>query len=208
MVVRCLIQSGNHWRKRIDLTRRFDTYFEKPRFARLSKDGQARRWAELMNWPEIILSLENRSLGPHGEPTLGPALVLAIREWDAGNRDREFRLHLLFLAWYCNLEPPHLTGCDEAVCPSAQLPGLFTAVYETFAGTILDDAEALYVVGLIAQLTPWLLGGDIKDWEVRSRDFRVRYRMLVPEGLSPSIFEGRGAYGDYFAGQVQVLGGF
>jgi hypothetical protein len=27
------------------LTRRLDTYFEKPRFARLSKDGQAQRWA-------------------------------------------------------------------------------------------------------------------------------------------------------------------
>jgi hypothetical protein len=161
-----------------------------------------------MNWPDTILALENRSLGAHGEPTLGQALGFAIHEWDAGNRDREFRLHLLFLAWYCNLEPPHLTGCDEATCPSAQLPELFSAVYETFADTILDDAEVLYVVGLIAQLTPWLLGGEVETWEVRSRYFRAQYRALVPEGLSPSNFEGRGAYGDYFAGQVQVPGGF
>ncbi len=166
-----------------------------------------------MIWPDTILTLENRSLGPHGKPTLGQALELAIREWDAGNRDREFRLHLLFLSWYCNLEPPHLTGYDgstsfdEATGPS-QLPGLFSAVYETFTDSVLNDVEVLYVVGLIATLTPYLLGGDVGVWEARSSDFRARYRALVPEGLSPSHFEGRGAYGDYFAGQVQVSGGF
>ncbi len=161
-----------------------------------------------MSWPDTILALENRSVGAHGEPTLGEALVLAIREWEAGNRDREFRLHLLFLAWYCNLEPPHLTGFDEAAVPSARLPEVFSAVYDTFAGSIQDDAEALYVVGLIAQLTPWLLGGNHEIWEARSREFRARYRALVPEGLEPSTFESRGAYGDYFAGQVQVPSGF
>ena len=161
-----------------------------------------------MNWPDTILALENRSVGAHGEPTLGEALALAIREWDTGNRDRELRLHLLFLAWYCNLEPPYLTGFDETVIPSARLPEVFSAVYETFAGSIHNDAEALYVVGLIAQLTPWLLGGDHETWEARSRDYRARYRALVPDGLEPSTFQGRGAYGDYFAGQVQVPGGF
>lgn len=161
-----------------------------------------------MNWPDTILALENRSVGAHGEPTLGEALVLAIREWDEGNRDRELRLHLLFLAWYCNLEPPHLTGFDETAVSSSRLPEVFSAVYETFVGSILDDAEALYVVGLIAQLTPWLLGGDHETWESRSREFRARYRTLAPKGLEPSTFEGRGAYGDYFAVQVQVPGGF
>jgi len=161
-----------------------------------------------MTWPDTILALEGRSLGAHGEPTLGHALRLAVREWDAGNRDREFRLHLIFLAWYCNLEPPHLTGWDEASSPSPQLSGLFSAVYETFADSLLDDPEVLYVVGLIAQLTPWLLGGDVGVWDIRSRNFRSRYRALLPEGLSPSYFEGRGAYGDYFADQVQVSGGF
>ena len=88
------------------------------------------------------------------------------------------------------------------------MPGLFSAVYGTFAESIRDDAEVLYVVGLMALLAPYLLGGDEKTWEVRSRKFRARYRTLVPEGLDPSIFEGRGAYGDYFAGQAQVPGGF
>ena len=160
-----------------------------------------------MIWPDTILELENQGIGEDWQPTLGRALEFAIGEWNAGNREREFRLHLLFLAWYCNLEPSHITGYHEST-PSDQLGELFSAVYETFADSILDDAEVLYVVGLMALLTPWLLGGDLETWEARSRDYHVRYRTLVPDGLSPSYFEGRGAYGDYFAGQVQVEGGF
>ncbi len=160
-----------------------------------------------MIWPDKIVALENRSIGDHWEPTLGQALELAIGEWKAGNREREFRLHLLFLAWYCNLEPSHITGYREPT-PSDQLGELFSAVFETLADSILDDAEALYVVGLMALLSPWLLGGDHKTWEARANEYRERYRALIPEGLSPAYFEGRGAYGDYFAGQVQVKGGF
>jgi hypothetical protein len=73
---------------------------------------------------------------------------------------------------------------------SAQLSEIFSAVYETFADTILDDAEVLYVVGLIAQLSPWLLGGKVETWEVRGREFRARYRALVPEGLSRRSLRG------------------
>jgi hypothetical protein len=32
--------------------------------------------------------------------------------------------------------------------------------------------------------------------------------MLAPEGLTASHFEGRGAYGDYLAGQVVVADGY
>lgn len=93
-----------------------------------------------MNWPDTILALENRSVGAHGEPTLGEALALAIQEWDAGNRDRELRLHLLFLTWFCNLEPPHLPGCDETIVPSARLPEFFSAVYNSMQRTTLRAA--------------------------------------------------------------------
>lgn len=50
--------------------------------------------------------------------------------------------------------------------------------------------------------------GAAGTWETRGRDYRVRYGALVSARLSPSHFEGRGAYGDFFAGQVQVQGGF
>ena len=106
------------------------------------------------------------------------------------------------------MEPPHLTGLDEGVVSSAELPQLFHDVYETFLDGIMDDAECLFVVGLMAQLFPWAVGGDVRTWEARSEEFRKRYRQIRPEGLPASHFEGRGAYGDYFSSQVTVTGGF
>ena len=161
-----------------------------------------------MTLPRAILDLENRNVGDHGEPTLGPALELAAAEWRSGNRDRELCLHLLFLSWYCNLEPSHLTGYPQTAFPSGELSELFHDVYKSCEAQLFDDAESLYVVGLMAQLTPYLLGGDEAVWQDRSLAFLERYRMLAPEGLAASHFEGRGAYGEYFAGQVAVLGGY
>ena len=161
-----------------------------------------------MSLPQAILDLENRNVGDHGEPTLGPALELAAAEWRSGNRDRELCLHLLFLSWYCNLEPPHLTGYTQSAFPSPELSQLFQDVYGTFEAQVVGDAECMYVIGLMALLTPWLLGGDEATWLARSLAFGKRYRALSPQGLAPSHFEGRGAYGDYFAGQVVVPGGY
>jgi hypothetical protein len=161
-----------------------------------------------MSLPAAVLEFENRSLGAAGEATLGRTLEIATVEWNLGNRDRELRLHLLFLSWYCNLEPPYLTGFDESAFPSSALSQLFHDVYQTFADGIMDDVECLYVVGLMAQLTPYLLGEDERIWEARSVEFRKRYRALTAGGLTPSLFEGRGAYGDYFSHQVAMPGGF
>ncbi len=61
----------------------------------------------------------------------------------------------------------------------------------------------LYIVGLMAHLTPYLLG-NLDVWESRSKRYQLLYRELAPEGIDPKIFEGRGAYGDYFAGQARV----
>lgn len=72
----------------------------------------------------------------------------------------------------------------------------------------MDDIECLYVIGLIACLTPWLLGEDEATWEARSMEFKRRYRMLLPNGLAPAFFAERGAYGEYFSHQVIVSGGF
>ena len=161
-----------------------------------------------MGLPQTIIDLENRYVGKTGEPTLGRALELAEAEWRSGNSGRELRLHLLFLIWYCNVEPPFLTGFNGSAIPGSRLALLFHEVYETFAGEIMDDVECLYVVGLMALIAPWALGGDVAMWEARSEAFKTRYRILRPGGLSPAHFEGRGAYGYYFSGQVAVPGGF
>jgi hypothetical protein len=161
-----------------------------------------------MSLPRQVLELEVRSAGDNGEPTLGRALQRAAAEWRRGSRDRELCLHLLFLSWYCNLEPPHLTGFQQTSFPSPDLCQLFAAVYDSVEADLVDDAEFLYVVGLMALLTPYLLGGDENIWTARSVAFGKRYRALVPAGLPASQFAGRGAYGEYFGGQVIVPGGY
>jgi hypothetical protein len=155
------------------------------------------------------LELEMQSIGARGAPTLGAAFEVLREQWRQGERDRELALHLMFLAWYLNLEPPHLTGLDESRVSTGELPRVFNEVHDWLLpeGSGSEDTEALYVAGLPASMAPWVLG-DVQLWTARSESYRVRYRQLVPAGLAPSLFEGRGAYGDYYAGQARVLGGY
>jgi len=160
-----------------------------------------------MDLPAEAIELENRSVGAHGEPTLARACELLLRSWDAGNRSRELALHLMFLCWYLMLEPMHLTGLEPTNPISDRLQLVFNEVHENFGANMARDAEMLYVVGLMAHLTPWLLG-DNDSWESRSETYRLLYRKLAPQGISPQVFDGRGAYGDYFAGQARVENGY
>jgi hypothetical protein len=155
------------------------------------------------------LALEDLHVGPRGKPTLGPAFELFRTQWQSGERDRELALHLMFLAWYLCIEPPFLTGLDTASNSDGELASMFNAVHDWLlpAGADTHDAEALFVAGLAARLVPWVLG-DEPSWTARSEAYRTRYRQLVPDGLSPAVFEGRSAYGEYFAGQARVIGGY
>ena len=160
-----------------------------------------------MGVPREVLELENRSLGREGEPTLFRAYELLLEEWRRGSRDREVGLHLMFLAWYLLCEPAHLTGLDERAVSQASLSAVFGKVHEHFQPTIRGDAEALYVVGLMAHLFPYVLG-EVAEIDALAEEYRALYRALVPQGLTADIFIGRGAYGDYFASQSQVVGGY
>ena len=120
-----------------------------------------------MSLPPDVLELENRSLGRHGAPTLASAYERLKQYWDAGNREREVALHLLFLAWYGLCEPPHITGFETHNMPSDELQARFTELQDTFnqvhkaiESQIDDDPEMLYVVGLMAHLFPYLLGDE------------------------------------------------
>ena len=126
-----------------------------------------------------------------------------------GNRNRELRLHVLFLCWYCAVEPPFLTGLQRVDLPVDAIAATVSRRLRHVQGRcVLDDAGSLFIVGLMAQLAPWALGEDASTWNSRSATFRARYRKLLPGGLSPTAFAGRGASGEYFAGQVTVPGGF
>ena len=158
---------------------------------------------------ETALELENQSLGANGRPVLGRAYLLLLDQWKSGERDRELALHLMFLAWYLIIEPPHLTGADHTLASSDELAAMFNEVHDWLlpAGAESDDVEALYTAGLPAHMFAWALGDD-SLWEARSRSYRARYRLLAPDGIDPAMFDGRGAYGEYFAGQARVVGGY
>ena len=113
----------------------------------------------------------------------------------------------MFLAWYLMCEPGHLTGLDASPVDESSLAGVFRDVHDYFRPSIKSDPEMLYVVGLMAHLFPYLLG-DEPQWTSVAEAYRKSYRALVPEGLSPSLFVNRGAYGEYFAGQTSVVNGY
>lgn len=54
----------------------------------------------------------------------------------------------------------------------------------------------------------WPLADEARLWIARSETYRTRYRQLAPDGIDPAVFDGRGAYGDYFGGQARVVGGY
>lgn len=114
--------------------------------------------------------------------------------WDAGDRDREHALHLLFLAWMHWADPPFVTGMEED--PHAQ--ELWHEVFAYFGCEGSSDAEFLHVAGLMAQLFPYILG-DEQAWEAAAERMKMRSLQLRPDGFPPELFEGRGDYGEYFA---------
>ena len=128
--------------------------------------------------------------------------------WQSGERDRELALHLFFLSWHMVVEPAFLTGMDAAI-PEFELVPLTvaTAAWLLPHDADTDDVEALYVVGLAANMFGFYFG-DEKVWTAKAQSYRVRYRDLAPHGLDPKLFEGRGKYGRYYAQMAQVVGGY
>ena len=149
------------------------------------------------------LDLENRGYLPNGEPVLIDAYRLLRNQWNSGVRDRELGLHLLFLSWYGLVEPPFVFG--EFVEDEDRLQETFIDVFEYFESGIEDDPELLYVIGLAAHLFPFVLG-DETVWAKRAVVYRERYRKLKPDGIDPSVFIGRGAFGKYYFHQAKTRG--
>lgn len=163
--------------------------------------------------PLAALDLELRSLGKSGQATLGAAFQILLQAWQRGDRERELGLHLSFLAWYLAVEPTYLTGRDS-ITHDDDLIAVFHQAHAFLlpGGAASTDAEALYAIGLAAHVFPWVFAdGDpvrLAEWTGRAAEYRSRYRALLPHGIPPSTFDGRGAYGEYFAGQSRVVGGY
>ena len=156
-----------------------------------------------MAFPAEALELENRNLGMDYEPTLAPAYKILKSAWDSGNRDREVGLHLMFIAWYGIVEPSHITGFTETPEEKHELSDVLFEIHEYFKDKIQNDAEALYAFGLMANMF-WFMFERDEYWEPIGPSYKKRYRELEPGGLDPSIFKNRGAYGEYYEGQVNA----
>jgi hypothetical protein len=114
--------------------------------------------------------------------------------WAAGDRDRERALHLLFLSWMHWADPSFVTGMSD----DPQALDLWHAIFAHIGGEESLDAEFLYVVALMARITPWGLG-DVGTWEAASERLKARSLHLNPGGFSPDTFASGGEYGRYFA---------
>lgn len=129
-----------------------------------------------------------------GCQTLGSAYTMLQHRWKDGARDKETALRLLFLAWYSCSEPDFLTGLDEDLGNK----DVFTNVFSELGGMDCQDPEVCFAVGFMAEIFPYCIG-DEKLWEEKGKTLRARGKELKPDGYPPAYFEGRGAYGDYFA---------
>jgi hypothetical protein len=160
-----------------------------------------------MTLPKEVMELENRSVGIDREPTLFAAYMILKQLWDEGDRDRELALHLMFLAWFGMTEPVHITGFPKFEYMDQDLQTFFSEVHDFFVPTICSDPEMMYIVGLIANMFGHSFDNPEK-WEKIAKDYQWRYRIYYRYGIDPSIFENRGAYGDYFFGQANVENGY
>jgi len=138
---------------------------------------------------------------------LAGAYAILKRKWDDGDRDRDLGLHLMFVAWYGMIEPSQYTNFTETESERAELNQTLFEVHEYFAPTIKDDAEMLYTVGVMAHMF-WFMFEHDRYWEQISKDYQVRYRELEPNGIDPTVFDGRGYYGEYYGGQARVEDGY
>ncbi len=155
-----------------------------------------------MSLPHDIIELEVKG-------TSAAAYEALRARWQRGFRDRETGLHVMFVAWDMLMEPAHLTGRTSET-PDWELAAIFNEAHLSVLpnGDRSVDIEALYAVGLMANLAPWLLGSH-EEWEARSVAYRERYRELLHGCISPDVFrEARGSYGLYFRSQSGVAGGY
>ena len=145
------------------------------------------RYLSRMYSLEEITQVENQYQA--GAPSLGQALEMLLARWNAGARDEETALRLLFLLWYNIVEPTHLTGL-----PSEADGSVFQKVFEEARGESASPV-VLFAVGKMAEMFPWAIG-DENDWAALAERYMKQALELKPD-ISADTFAGRGAAGDY-----------
>lgn len=141
---------------------------------------------------EKITAIEDEYHSPSHTPSLGRAYDALVVRWKDGARDRETALHLLFLIWYGQAEPPYFTGLKDV--NRTRINELF----QRLGGEFSTDPEVLFVIMMMCEIAPWALGEE-SYWRRTGERFLQRLRELPETGLSRLTFSRRGAYGYYFA---------
>lgn len=143
---------------------------------------------------ESISEIEDLYTETKGSPSLGTAFSMLRTRWNEGARDRETALRLAFLAWYSCSEPSFLTGLPDDDCT----PLIFADAFSSLGGSDSTDPEVCFVFGIMAELFPYCCGNE-EYWASIGVKLTEKSMKLLPQGLLPDVFVGRGAYGEYFA---------
>lgn len=121
---------------------------------------------------------------------LGESFSLLLARWQAGARDEETAVRLLFLCWYRVVEPLWLTGLYE------ETGSLFTEVFEQAGGEEHATPLVLLAVGVMAGMFPWVVGDEIA-WAETAERLERKARELQPD-IGSESFSGLGEAGRYF----------
>jgi hypothetical protein len=142
-----------------------------------------------------ITQIENLYRGQDGKPSLGTAYAELLARYEQATEDRETSLRLMFLTWYACSEPGALTGLPH----EAWAPARFADLFERVGGHATTDPEVMFVVSVMASSFPDCCGDEV-TWRAIGVGLAERYEALpARRKVDPATFEGRGAYGDYFA---------
>lgn len=138
----------------------------------------------------MIPTLKDVDQAEQGNKTaLGEALSLLTQRWQAGVRDEETAVRLLFLCWYSAIEPPYLTGLPETGF-------LLSEVFEQAGGEDKATPIILLAMGEIAGIFPWTAGDEIV-WAEKAERLERKARLLQPD-IGIASFDGFGEAGRYF----------
>ena len=138
----------------------------------------------------MIPTLDEITLSEQKDTTaLGEALSLLMTRWQAGARDEETAIRLLFLCWYSVVEPPYLTGLPES-------NSLFAEIFEQAGGEENATPLVLLAVGVMAGMFSWAIG-DEAAWAEQAERLERKAKELQPD-IGGSSFSGLGEAGRYF----------
>lgn len=133
---------------------------------------------------EEISYSEQKSANAFGE-----AFSFLMRRWQAGMRDEETAVRLLFFCWLSAIEPPYLTELPD-VSP------LFAEIFEQAGGENHATTLILFAVGVMAEMFPWAIGAEAA-WAERAQRLKHKAKELQPN-IDEASFNNFGEAGRYF----------